>query len=59
MGTAQRLSTEQREFLGALLDPDASPPERTTDLLVKRLNIKVWLTTGAGRDAFDEGCRRG
>jgi hypothetical protein len=53
MGTAQRLSTEQNELLAELLDRDASPPERTTDLLAKR------LTTGPGREAFDEGCWSG
>jgi hypothetical protein len=33
------LSTEQCEILGALLDEDAAPPDRTTDLLARRVDM--------------------
>jgi AraC-like DNA-binding protein len=39
MGAAQPLTTEQCEILGALLDEEADAPDRTTDLLAKRLNM--------------------
>ena len=84
---APPLSTEQCDILGALLDPDAGPPDRTTDLLARRLDlstrqvasrleelqarspplvrltidetwhVRAWVTTEAGRQAYDERCR--
>jgi|1185.fasta_scaffold381248_2 hypothetical protein len=36
---AQPLTTEQCELLAALLDQNASVPDRTTDVLAKRLSM--------------------
>jgi hypothetical protein len=32
-------TTEQCEIVGALLDQDSGPPDRTTDVLAKRLDM--------------------
>lgn len=41
MAPAQPLTTEQCAILGALVDPDATVPDRTLGMLVKRLDMSA------------------